>query len=178
MTADSESRASRVEDEPIVMGRIAGPYGVRGWLRVVSYTEVPEMLAEYTPWHLRRGDRWLPTGIAEVKRHTKGLLVRLPGCEDRDKAAELAGTEIGVCRTQLPAPPEGEYYWGDLIGLTVLTLEGLPLGTVDHLVETGANDVLVVRGERERLIPFVRGSVIARIDLDERVIRVDWDPDF
>ena len=136
------------------------------------------MLLEYAPWYLRRGERWQPTGIAEAKRHTKGLLVRLPGCDDRDTAAGLAGTDIGVYRSQLPAPAADEYYWNDLIGLTVQTLDGRPLGTVDHLIETGANDVLVVRGEREHLIPFVRGRVIDGVDLDTRVIRVDWDPDF
>jgi 16S rRNA processing protein RimM len=166
------------EDAPIIVGRVAGPYGVQGWLRVVSYTERPDKLIEYTPWYLRRGNAWLATGIVEAKRHSKGLVVRLPGYEDRDSAAELAGTDIGIYRRQLPATAGDEYYWDDLIGLSVVTLDGLPLGTVDHLIETGANDVLVVKGERERLIPYVRGSVIASVDLDDRVIRVDWDPDF
>jgi 16S rRNA processing protein RimM len=178
MATGHDSHAPGVQDEPLVMGRIAAPYGVKGWLRVVSYTEQPDKLIEYTPWYLRQGNAWLPVRIAGVKRHTKGLLVRLPGYEDRDKAAELAGVDIGVYRTQLPATAGDEYYWDDLIGLPVMTLDGLLLGTVDHLIETGANDVLVVRGERERLIPFIRGSVIARVDLDGRVIRVDWDPDF
>jgi 16S rRNA processing protein RimM len=178
MTVYCDSHAPRAEDEPIIMGRIAGPYGVKGWLRVVSYTERPDQLIEYTPWYLRRGNAWSPTGITEAKRHTKGVLVRLPGYDDRDKAAELSGTDIGIYRWQLPATAEDEYYWDDLIGMRVETLEGLPLGTVDHLVETGANDILVVKGDRERLIPFIRGSVIARIDLEGRVIRVDWDSDF
>lgn len=178
MATGPDSHASRDGDEPIIMGRIAGPYGVRGWVRVVSYTEVPDSLLEYTPWFLWRGEQWQPTGIAEAKRHPKGLLVRLPGCEDRDTAAGLTGSDIGVRRSQLPPAAAGEYYWSDLIGLMVQTLDGRPLGTVDHLIETGANDVLVVRGERERLIPFVRGDVIDEVDLDKRIIRVDWDPDF
>jgi 16S rRNA processing protein RimM len=178
MAADGDSRVSGAEDEPIIMGRIAGPYGVKGWLRVVSYTERPDTLIEYAPWHLRRGNMWIATEIAEAKRHSKGLLVRLPDYEDRDRAAELAGVDIGIYRRQLPPAAADEYYWDDLIGLPVVTLDGVLLGTVDHLIETGANDVLVVRGERERLIPFVRGSVIARIDLDGRMIRVDWDPDY
>jgi 16S rRNA processing protein RimM len=178
MAVDGDSRAPRVEGDPIIMGRIAGPYGVKGWVRVVSYTERPDKLIEYVPWYLRRGGAWVPTGIIAVKRHAKGLLVRLPGYEDRDTAAELSGTEIGIYRKQLPPAAEDEVYWSDLIGLPVVTLGGLPLGTVDHLIETGANDVLVVKGERERLIPFIRGRVIAQIDLDGRVIRVDWDPDF
>jgi 16S rRNA processing protein RimM len=178
MAADLDSHTPGSEDEPIIMGRIAGPYGVNGWLRVVSYTERPDTLIEYTPWYLRHGGAWQPVRVAEVKRHTRGLLVRLPGYEDRDKATELAGTDIGIYRKQLPATAEDEYYWGDLIGLPVVTLDGQLLGTVDHLIETGANDVLVVKGDRERLIPFIRGSVIAQVDLDGGVIRVDWDPDF
>jgi 16S rRNA processing protein RimM len=178
MATDSDRHASGTEGEPIIVGRIAGPYGVKGWLRVVSYTEQPDTLIEYAPWYLKQGDVWLPTEVAEVKRHTRGLLVRLPGCEDRDRAAELSGSDIGIYRSQLPATAADEYYWDDLIGLSVMTLDGLPLGTVDHLIETGANDVLVVRGERERLIPFIQGSVIAMIDLERRVIRVNWDPEF
>ena len=178
MATESDRHASGTEDEPIIVGRIAGPYGVKGWLRVVSYTERPDKLIEYTPWYLKQRGVWLPTEVAEVKRHTRGLLVRLPGCEDRDRAAELSGSDIGIYRSQLPATAADEYYWDDLIGLSVVTLDGTPLGTVDHLIGTGANDVLVVRGERERLIPFIQGSVIAMIDLDGRVIRVDWDPEF
>ena len=170
--------ASGLNDEPIIMGRLAGPYGTRGWVRVVSYTEVPHNLAEYTPWYLRQGDRWVPTEVVEVQHHTKGLLVRIADCEDRNKAAELAGVEIGVYRGQLPAAAADEYYWDELIGMRVVTVEGHLLGTVDHLIETGANDVLVVVGERERLIPFIRESVIRQIDRDERTIRVDWDPEF
>ncbi len=178
MATDSDRHAPGTDDEPIIMGRIAGPYGVKGWLRVVSYTERPDRLIEYAPWYLKQDDTWLPTRVSEVKRHTRGLLVRLPGCEDRDKAAELSGSDIGIYRSQLPATAADEYYWDDLIGLSVVTLDGLLIGTVDHLIETGANDVLVVRGARERLIPFIQGSVIARVDLDAGVIRVDWDPDF
>jgi len=178
MATGSDRHASGAEDAPIIVGRIAGPYGVKGWLRVVSYTEQPEKLIDYTPWYLKQGNAWLPTRVVEAKHHTKGLLVRLPDCGDRDKAAELSGLDIGIYRSQLPAPAAGEYYWDDLIGLSVVTLDGVPLGRVDHLLETGANDVLVVRGERERLIPFIQGSVIAMVDLDGRVLRVDWDPEF
>jgi 16S rRNA processing protein RimM len=178
MAVTGDTHVPGTAGEPIIVGRIAGPFGVKGWLRVVSYTEQPDKLLDYAPWYLRRGNAWLPITITGSKHHSKGLLVRLPGCEDRDQAAELAGTDIGIYRRQLPAAAEDEYYWNDLVGLPVVTLDGVPLGTVDHLMETGANDVLVVRGERERLIPFIRGSVIAGIDLKGRVIRVDWDPDF
>jgi 16S rRNA processing protein RimM len=160
------------------MGRIAGPYGVRGWLRVVSYTRQPEQLLRYAPWYLRRGRAWQATGITEARRRARGLLVRLPECENRDEAAKLAGTDIGIYREQLPEVAADEYYWNDLIGLTVLTLDDTVLGSVDHLIETGANDVLVIRGERERLVPFVPGKVVKQVDLENGEIRVDWEADF
>jgi len=178
MAVDNNSRVSPAEDGPIVMGRIAAPYGVKGWLKVVSYTQQPEQLLEYNPWYLRRGAEWRAIDPVGAKPHAGGLLVHLPGCTDRDMAARFTGTDIGIYRQQLPAVAEGEYYWNDLIGLKVVALDGEVLGTVDYLLETGANDVLVVRGERELLIPFVTGQVVTQVDLENRVLRVDWDPDF
>lgn len=163
---------------PIIMGYIAGPYGIKGWVRVVSYTEPLEGLLEYRPWQLRQGNAWQGVDVVEARRHGKGLIVRLPECRDRDTAARYAGTEIGVYREQLPVPQDNEYYWNDLVGLRVVTLDGKELGIVDHLIETGANDVLVIRGEREYLVPFIQGQVIDAVDLAGRWIRVDWDPDF
>ena len=165
-------------DDLLVMGRIAAPYGVKGWLRVTPFTETPENLLEYTPWYLGRQDEWREARLLEGKPHGKGLVVRLEGCTDRDAAAALSGTDIAVYRSQLPDTQENEYYWSDLIGLQVVTIDGRTLGRVDHLLETGANDVLVIRGERERLVPFVQGEVIRSIDLHNGEIRVDWDPDF
>jgi 16S rRNA processing protein RimM len=160
------------------MGHIAGPYGVKGWVRVVSYTEPLERLLEYKPWQLRQGSSWQCVEPVEARRHGKGLIVRLPECRDRDTAARYTGLEIGIYREQLPAPEDNEYYWNDLVGLQVVTLDGRELGIVDHLIETGANDVLVIRGEREYLVPFIQGQVIDAVDLAGRWIRVDWDPDF
>ena len=116
--------------------------------------------------------------MAEGSRHGKGVVARLVGCDDRDQAQSLMGYEIGVYRDQLPETEPGEYYWNDLKGLKVVTLQGESLGIVDHLIETGANDVLVVKGERERLIPFVQDQVVTKVDLDNGEIQVDWDKDF
>jgi len=170
--------ASDSPDAPLVMGRIAAPYGVRGWVRVVPFTAAPENLLAYTPWYLQLDDRWLAVELLDGHVHGKGLVVQLAGCDDRDEAAALSGTEIGVYRSQLPAPADDEYYWSDLTGLQVFTTDDRLLGVVDHLIETGANDVLVIRGEREVLVPFIRGQVIKSVDLGAGVIRVDWDPDF
>jgi 16S rRNA processing protein RimM len=108
----------------------------------------------------------------------KGVVARLDGVDDRDAATALVGTEIWVPRDALPKPRQGEYYWADLEGLAVRTVDGVDLGRVSHLFATGANDVMVVQGGRERLIPFVPGRQVVKVDLDAGLIEVDWDPDF
>lgn len=178
MATDATGRTRASANEPLIMGRITGPYGVKGWVRVISYTEQSADLLSYGPWHLYRGGSWQARAVLEGRVHGKGLVVRLADCPDRVCAESLAGTDIGVYRTQLPESAPDEYYWSDLLGMRVVTQEGRDLGTVDHLLETGANDVLVVRGERERLIPFIQGTVIMAVDLTAGEIRVDWDPDF
>jgi 16S rRNA processing protein RimM len=125
-----------------------------------------------------RAGNWQEKQLAAGSRHGKGVIARLADCENRDQAQALMACEIGIRRDQLPATAPGEYYWRDLQGLKVVTVKGELLGTVDHLIETGANDVLVVKGERERLIPFVLGRVIVDVDLDKREIQVDWDESF
>ena len=104
--------------------------------------------------------------------------MQLKDCNDRDAAAMLTGTEIGVYRSQLPAVESDDFYWNDLIGLQVVTNSGRLLGRVDHLIETGANDVMVVKGEQECLVPYIKDQVIESVDLEAGEIRVDWDPDF
>jgi 16S rRNA processing protein RimM len=145
---------------------------------VFSYTRPRDNIVHYRPWYLNREGEWQEHELSEGRQHGKGVVARLAGCEDRDAASRLIGAEIGVRREQLPAAQPGEYYWSDLQGLEVVTLQGESLGTVDHLLETGANDVLVVTGERERLIPFVLGQVVDDVDLARGEIRVDWDRDF
>ena len=107
-----------------------------------------------------------------------GIIAQIKGVDDRNQAETLIGSEIFIRREQLPATAEGEYYWSDLIGLEVVTTEGMALGVVDSLLETGANDVLIVKGERERAVPFIQGRTIVKIDSEVGRIVVDWDPDF
>jgi 16S rRNA processing protein RimM len=117
--------------------------------------------------------------VAAGRAHGKILVARLEGCDDRDAAEALVGYEIQVPRSRLPddlAP--GEYYWADLVGLRVETLGGVELGRIARLFETGANDVIVVEGKRERLLPYVWQQVVREVDLGAGVMRVDWDPDF
>ena len=160
----------------VVLGRIVGVYGVRGWVRVFSETEPREGILEYSPWLIGEGQK--PRTVIEGRRHGKGVVARLAGCDDRDQAAALVDEEIAVDRGQLPAPLPDELYWTDLEGLEVWSRDGVRLGVVDHLFSTGVNDVLVVTGERERLLPFAWGDVVKAVDLDRGRIEVDWDPDF
>jgi len=145
---------------------------------VFSYTEPRENIVHYQPWYLCCGEQWQARRLVEGRQHGKGVVARLDGCTDRDQALALMNCEIGVRRDQLPAPAQGHYYWNDLLGLEVVNLQRESLGRVDHLLETGANDVLVVAGERERLIPFVLDKVVKRVDLEAGVIQVDWDRDY
>jgi len=144
---------------------------------VFSYTEPREAVLQYKGLLLGRNGDWQSVKVAEGQRHGKSVILRLEGCDDRDKAASLIGTEIGADRSELPEPEDGHYYWSDLTGLNVVHRDGTELGKVKEMLETGAHDVMVVQGEQERLIPFVVDEVIVNVDLNEKKITVDWEWD-
>jgi 16S rRNA processing protein RimM len=157
----------------VVLGRIAGPFGVRGWVKVVSYTDPPEQILDYPVW--RADGRELRH--REGRRHGKGLVARIEGVDDRNAAVALARPELWIERSALPALREGEFYRADLVGLEVVNLEGRRLGRVDHFLDLPANAVMVVTGEREHWLP-VGGQQLLRVDLGRGRITVDWDPEF
>ncbi len=165
-------------EERLVLGRISGLYGVRGWVRVYSYTEPRQAIFQHAPWQLRLQGQWREVNLEEGRPHGKGLVAKLAGWDDRDQVRPLVGAEIAVPRDRLPPLPEGEYYWADLIGLEVIDQNGVSLGRVSKLMETGAHDVLVVRGVggQEQLIPFVQGPVVKSVDLDAGRLDVEWWP--
>lgn len=172
----------------LVIGRLTGTFGVKGWLKVYSYTEPLENFFDYRNYQIQRHGVWQAIDIVDGKTHGKGLIVKLEGVDDPEKAAAYVSCDIAVTATQLPVLPENEYYWRQLEGLQVIVDHPqrgrLVLGRVDHLLETGANDVLVVKGDdasidrRERLIPYLPDRVVVAVDLAARQMRVDWDPDF
>jgi len=165
-------------DRRVLLGRVIGVHGVRGGVKVESYTDPRDKILDYQPWIVRHNGVEQVLRAKPLIRHPK-VAAALDGIEDRDIAEAMVGADICVRRAQLPAPTAGEYYWFDLEGLAVRTLDGAELGTVARVFATGANDVLVVRqGERERLIPFVQGSYVRRVDLAGGLIEVDWDPEF
>ena len=159
----------------VPLGRISGIYGVKGWVRIYSYTQPRERILDYSPWLLDRAGRRRSVRVLAGRRQGQGVIARLEGCDDREAARHLMEAEIAVPRARLPAMSPDEYYWVDLIGLQVENLQGVELGRVSGLLETGAHDVLVVRNGRERLIPYVRGAIVRHIDLESGRIQVDWD---
>ena len=162
----------------VIIGKINGVFGVRGQVKVFSYTEPRENILSYDPWMLGSGENWETHRVVSGKTQGRGLVAQLEGCEDRDQAQLLVGKEIAIEQSQLPVPGPGEYYWSDLQGLQVITTDQTTLGIVKNLFETGSNDVLVVSGDRERLVPYIPGQVVKDIDLEAGQMIVDWDPEF
>ena len=159
------------------MGRISAPFGIKGWVRVQPFTATPESLLAYPVWWICEQGRWRTCRIEQAQAQSGGVVAKLEGCDDRDAAALYRDIEIAVPREAFPATAANEFYWADLIGLQVVNAEGIDLGTVSQVIGTGANDVLVVDGSRERLIPFTE-QVVEQVDTAARVIRVDWGADY
>jgi 16S rRNA processing protein RimM len=159
------------------MGRVSGPFGVKGWVKLQPFTEAPENLLAYPTWWFRGEGRWQQSRIERGHVQGSSVVVKIAGCEDRDAAALYRGQEVAVSRDALPQPGANEFYWADLVGLKVVNEQGEDLGVVKEVFETGANDVLVVQGGRERLIPFTE-PVVKQVDVAGGVIRVEWGSDY
>jgi len=162
-----------------IMGRIAAAHGIRGLVKIQPFTEYLDSLLDYRTWWLgQEQGPWREVKVQQCEAHGKTLVAQLPDCPDRNAAEKLKGLLIAVPRSSLPQQDDGEYYWSDLIGLSVVNEAGERLGTVTNLLETGANEVLSVQGDSgEILIPFV-ASAIKQVDLKNRTIRVDWSEDY
>lgn len=159
------------------MGRVAAPHGIKGWIKVQPFTEETGGLLAYTEWWLGSGEAWAAHRVLEAAVHGVTVLARLEGYDDREAAFALKGVQVGVPRNKLPVSREGEYYWSDLLGMEVVNQQGEQLGRVVKLMETGANQVLVLEGEREVLVPFVE-NVILGVDLAGKRIVADWGLDY
>jgi len=159
------------------MGRIAAPYGIKGWIKVQPFSDSPLGLLQNAVWQVGQEGNWQQQVIASARKHGASVLAKFEGIESREEAAALRGLQVAISRDDFPVPASGEYYWADLIGLKVVNDAGVALGTVSRLFETGANDVMVVDGERERLVPFIE-PVIRQVDITGGVIKVDWEVDY
>ena len=163
-------------ERPVVLGRIGAPFGVQGWIKVQSYTDPLEGITGYPVWELHRGASLGRKAVLDWKRAGPGVAVRLEGVETREAAQALTGAEVRVERADLPPTAPGEYYWHDLVGLDAYSLEGVPLGRVAGVLDMPAHPVLVLEGDRERLVPLVRER-LAGVDFDAGRLELDWHPD-
>jgi len=189
-----DKEASEKTAEKIILGRITGVYGVKGWVKIFSYTDPMEAIVDYSPWYIRPENRktspWIKVKIKAGKRHAKTVVAKLEHCNDRDGAQAYIGSEIAIEPDQLESlSDKNEFYWRDLMGLRVINQQKVELGVVTKILETGANDVLVVTQEevaeagqkivdKEHLIPWTMQQAIIAVDLEQGLIEVDWDPDF
>ncbi len=171
--------------EKLVVGKFGATYGIRGWLKVISYTDDAESIFQYSPWYIKQKGEWIEYKVESWKRHNKGMVAKLEGLEIREDANLLTNFEIAINSDSLPKLSEDEFYWRELFGMQVVTTKGYNLGEVTDLLETGSNDVLVVKanikdafGQKERLIPFLEEQVVKQIDREAQRIEVDWDPGF
>jgi 16S rRNA processing protein RimM len=160
----------------IVVGKIGSPYGVRGWFKVQTFTEFGTSILKYSPLYMRQNnDEWRIITLEDGRPHGKGFILKIAGINTPEDARLLTGNALGITRAQLPQLKENEFYWSDLIGLTVVNKNGEIYGKVTDIMETGSNDVLVVKGKQEVAIPYLTGSVILNIDLEKQEILVDWE---
>lgn len=177
----------QADPELIVVGELAGVFGVKGWLKVRSFTQPEDNILIYTPWRLKTAQGVTVVEVDSFKMRPQGMVVHFKGLDDRDEAAALGRAQIVVDKSLLPSLAEGDYYWHQLVGLKVISVHGgseVCLGEVGQMLETGANDVIVVKpctgsiDSAERLVPYVLEQYVLNVDLDAGEMRVDWDPDF
>lgn len=166
----------------VVLGRLFAPYGVKGWLHLHPFGDDPASWKRMAQWWLAKDDgakaQWSPAKLSGLRQHGGGWVAKLEGVDSRDAAEALDGWYFAAPREELPATEGGEYYWADLIGLSVVNVQGQALGVIESLIETGANDVLKLRdGEQERLLPFVE-QVVKNVDVAAGRMTVDWEADW
>ncbi|MDR9827225.1 ribosome maturation factor RimM [Vibrio sp. FNV 38] len=173
------------QNEKIIVGKFGATYGIRGWLKVFSFTDESENIFDYSPWFINQKGEWVECKVESWKRHNKAMVVKLEGLDVREDAHLLTNFEIAIDPAVLPELSEEEFYWRELFGMQVVTTKGYDLGVVADILETGSNDVLVVKanlkdafGQKERLIPFLEEQVIIKVDRKAQRIEVDWDPGF
>lgn len=171
--------------QPIVLGKVGSAYGVRGWLKVFSFTQNTKSIFDYQPWLIRHVGQWKLIELEDWKPHIQSWIIKIQGVDRRDTANLLTHSKIIIDANQLPLLEGDDYYWKDLIGCRLVTTEGYQLGKVINMLETGFNDVMVVKaplkdmfGMKERLVPFLYGEVVKEVNIFTRVIKVNWEPGF
>ena len=168
--------------QPLIVGRFGGAYGIKGWVKLFSHTEPAENILSYKGLWIQTGSDWKQLDVASAKAHGQGFIIKVNGYDDRDKAAELTSRDVAIEKGQLPSLDENKdgYYWADLVGMTVVNTEEETLGVVESLMETGANDVMVLNTNdgNERLVPFVSNEIVKSVDVNDQRMIVEWPSDF
>ncbi|MDN4503702.1 ribosome maturation factor RimM [Alteromonadaceae bacterium BrNp21-10] len=171
--------------ESLIVGQFGAPYGVKGWVKVTTYTDDITGIFDYAPWYVEQAGEVVEFQVEQWRTHGKSVVAKMVGVESRDEADSLKNLSISIRSSQLPALADGDFYWRDLIGMKVVTDKGYDLGTVKELFETGANDVLLVQanhndafGQKERMVPYLLEQVVKSVDRQANTIEVDWDPGF
>jgi 16S rRNA processing protein RimM len=178
------SNSAEKMSKRVVLGQIGKVHGIKGWLRLNSFTTPPENILEYSELFAEIDESWQVLEISQFKQQSKGLIVHFTGYDDPDIAKQLTGLEVVIASEDLPGLEDGSFYWHELEGMEVSNQQGQVFGLVARLLETGANDVLVVKAsagsidEKERLIPYIKESVIKNIDTATGKIVVDWEADY
>jgi len=176
-----------MSDSPVIIGEITGLSGVKGWVKVFSHTEPRLNIVKYDPWLISQKEDWKPVKVLNGRSQGKTIVVQIEGVTDRDQAQALIGYKVAIKTSQLKPLSANDYYWRDLEGLDVIDTKGQFLGKVSHLIETGANDVLVVtlppekvkdQKIKEMMIPYLMDKVVKRVDLETKQLEVDWDDEY
>lgn len=162
--------------EKVIIGRFGAPHGIKGWIRVQSHTDPIQNLLNYSPLFIEKNTDWEILAMEDGKPHQAGLIVKVQGIDTPEAARLLTHKNIAIDREKLPLLNNAQYYWADLIGLSVVNVKHEELGVIDSLMETGANDVIVVHHSSgsEILIPYIK-SVVLSVDLEKKIMIVDWD---
>ncbi|MDP5030267.1 MAG: ribosome maturation factor RimM [Paraglaciecola sp.] len=171
--------------DTLVVGKIGAPYGVKGWVKITTYTHEQDGVFAYSPWLLGQGQELKEYVVDQWRTHNKGLVAKLVGVETRDDAESIKNLEISIKAQQLPQLADDDFYWRELVGMQVVTEQGYSLGVVKELFETGANDVMLIKanlndafGQKERMVPYLLDQVVKQVDREAKTIKVDWDPAF
>lgn len=167
-----------INNDWVIVGRFGRPHGIKGLVSVISFTEPRDNILSYTDWHANINHQWQPLHLLHLEMTNKRILTQVEGYQVREDVACLTNIDIAVRRQQLPALQQDEYYWHQLIGMRVESQQGIALGTVTEMMATGANDVMVVVGEKRYLIPYLPGTYVLGVNDEQSLITVAWDLDF
>ena len=171
------SSALQLNDKKLLVGKINGFFGLQGWVKVFSYTSPRSNILNYSPSSIKFEDIFQEIDVIKGREQSKTIVAHIKGIDNREDSQKFIGKDVYIDKDQLPDLKEGEYYWHELIGFKVINKNQENLGVVNYFVETGANDVLVVRGKKEHWIPYIEPFLIS-IDSQNKEILVDWDEDF